>query len=127
LININLQENEIFDFKKSENSVPYVHIHEVLPYVLLFFLRYYCFLSYTYLSFFLLWRVDPLRSSDFVNNSRGCGIGEKTLVFMRRSRYCWTATIEAVFSMLFVPKCYKLGQSSSGGEDFSAVQLSEVT
>jgi hypothetical protein len=32
----------------------------------------------------------------------------------------------AVFSLWFVPKCYKQGQSSSGVEELSGVQLSEV-
>jgi hypothetical protein len=33
---------------------------------------------------------------------------------MQRSRYCFTITMEAVFSMWFVSKCFKQGQSSSG-------------
>jgi hypothetical protein len=41
---------------------------------------------------------------------------------MQQSRYCWTIIVETVFSMWFVPKCYKQGQSSSGG---SCQQLPE--
>jgi hypothetical protein len=35
--------------------------------------------------------------------------------------------METVFSMWFVPKCYKKGQSSSVAEKLSAVKTSEVT
>jgi hypothetical protein len=42
--------------------------------------------------------------------------------------YCWSITIETVFSMLFVPKCYKQGQSSSGVEvEVVKVRLSDLT
>jgi hypothetical protein len=32
-----------------------------------------------------------------------------TPVSMQWSRYCWTITMETVFSTRFVPKCYKYG------------------
>jgi hypothetical protein len=35
--------------------------------------------------------------------------------------------MKTVFSMWFLPKCFKQGQLSSGGEELSAVQLSNVT
>jgi hypothetical protein len=48
-----------------------------------------------------------------VNNTRAIA---RERIRMQRSRYCWTITKETVFSMSFVPKCYKQGQSSSGFE-----------
>jgi hypothetical protein len=32
---------------------------------------------------------------------------KQTPVYMQRSRYCWTITMETVFSKWFVPKCCK--------------------
>jgi hypothetical protein len=48
---------------------------------------------------------------------------------MQRLRYCWTITVETVFSLCFMPKCYKQGQSSSrviNCQQFSWVKWHEV-
>jgi RNase P subunit RPR2 len=55
---------------------------------------------------------------------------KQTLVYMQRSRYCWTVTMETVFSMWSMLRCYKqdsLKQWVNCWLKFSAVQLSEVT
>jgi hypothetical protein len=45
----------------------------------------------------------------------------------QRSRYCWNITLETVFSLWFVLKCYKQGQSCSGvGVVSSSVEWSDM-
>jgi hypothetical protein len=55
-----------------------------------------------------------------VNNTRAIArqlLGKRVprqRICMQRPRYCWTVTMETMFSVYFVPKCYQQGQSSSG-------------
>jgi hypothetical protein len=48
---------------------------------------------------------------------------------MQRSRYCWTVTMETVFCVWSVRRCYKQDSLKKrvGWWELSAVQLSEVT
>jgi hypothetical protein len=40
-----------------------------------------------------------------------CSVNElpRQRIRMQRSRYCWTITLEKVFSVWFVPRCYRQG------------------
>jgi hypothetical protein len=48
---------------------------------------------------------------------------KQTFISVHRLRYCWTIKMETVFSVWFMPKYYKQGQSSSGVGDFSSSVL----
>jgi hypothetical protein len=66
-------------------------------------------------------QVQPLLCNRLIN---------KKPVSMQRSGYCWTVTMETVFSLWSMPRCYKqdsLKQPVSCWFKLSAVQLSEVT
>jgi hypothetical protein len=68
-----------------------------------------------------------------VNNTRAIArqlLGKQSpqqRIRMQQSRYCWTITVETVFSVWFVLKCYKQCQSSSGAVVVSSsVEASDV-
>jgi hypothetical protein len=62
-------------------------------------------------------RVQPLLCNRRINKHSFLGNGSINMfpwqrIRMQHSRYCWTISMETVFSIWFVPKCYKQGQLS---------------
>jgi hypothetical protein len=58
-------------------------------------------------------QVQPLLCNRQINKHSFLGNDSINGFLQQWMRYCWTVTLETVFPMWFMPKCYKQGQSSS--------------